>query len=80
MTSPGHQLAAALDAVHSMEEQLNALYEEKAQVPTREALEETIASLDAQVCALLDERAELERRLAAAAAARPARAPALAAA
>lgn len=46
-----------------MEEQLVALYEEKVQAPTREALEAMVESLNAQVCALLDEKAELERRL-----------------
>lgn len=57
-TSPEYDPAAAREAIASMEAQLVALYEEKLQAPTREALLAMVESLDAQVCALLDAQAE----------------------
>ncbi len=60
MSAPDHDPAAARDALRSMEEQLVALYEEKAQAPDLAAM---VESLEAQVCALIEEKAELQRLL-----------------
>lgn len=68
MITPEQQLASARDAIRSMEEQLVALYAEQEQAVAHEGtiqrLRETVESLDAQVCALLDERSDLERQFA----------------
>ncbi len=64
MSAPDHDPAAAPAAarvaLRSMEEQLIALYEEKAQAPDLAAM---VESLEAQVCALIEEKAELQRLL-----------------
>ncbi len=60
MSAPDHDPAAARDALRSMEEQLVALYEEKARAPDLAAM---VESLEAQVCALIEEKAELQRLL-----------------
>ena len=75
MSAPDHDPAAARDALRSMEEQLVALYDEKARAPDLAA---TVGSLEAQVCALSEEKAELQRLLdgRTGAAAPPASAPA----
>lgn len=67
--SAEHELAAAREAMRSMAEQLEDLYadldEERTGRPSRATLEATVERLEAQVRALLAEKAELERRLAA---------------
>lgn len=67
VTPTEHELAAARDALRSMEAQLVVLYEEKEQTTGRDAstvMGAMVESLAAQVCALIDEKADLERRLA----------------
>jgi chorismate mutase len=68
MITPGQQLAAARDTIRSLEEQLIGLYEEKEQAiayeSTIRSLTEMVESLDAQVCDLLEQRAEFERQVA----------------
>jgi hypothetical protein len=60
VTASVHDPDAAHEALRSMEAQLVALYEEKAQAPDLAAM---VTSLEAQVCALIDEKAELQRQL-----------------
>jgi hypothetical protein len=60
VSAPDHDLAEAHAALRSMEEQLVALYDEKAQAPDLAAM---VESLEAQVCALIEEKAELQRLL-----------------
>lgn len=64
MTPADRELATAREMIRSMEAQLIALYEEQDRTAGHDALEAMVASLNAQVCALLDEKADLERELA----------------